>query len=387
MMRSICALFLVISAALVVVPAQAQQPQKPNILVIWGDDIGVHNVSAYTHAIMGYRTPNIDRLAQEGRAVHRRLRPAVVHRRARLVHSRPEPVPHRPADHRHAGLGARHPRLGADHRRPAQGAGLHHRPVRQEPSRRPRQAPADGARLRRVLRQPLPPQRRGGAGDLLLSEGSGVPEEVRAARRSAHLCQRYHQRYRAADREAHGNHRPGNLYVARRQFLDSAVSAKKPFFVWFNTTRMHVWTHLEQGVPGQDRHRPLSGRHGRARRHGRRAAEETRRPEDRRRHHRHLFHRQRRRNGVVAGRRHHAVLRREGDHLGRRLPRAPAGALAGRGEAGHYGQRHHLPGRLAAHPAGRRRRPRRQGEAGAGLPGQRQGLAGSSSTATTSCRS
>lgn len=39
---------------------------KPNILVIWGDDIGVHNISAYNHGIMGYQTPNIDRLAKEG---------------------------------------------------------------------------------------------------------------------------------------------------------------------------------------------------------------------------------------------------------------------------------------------------------------------------------
>ena len=45
--------------------AHAQQP-RPNILVIWGDDIGVHNVSAYTNAIMGYRTPNIDWIAREG---------------------------------------------------------------------------------------------------------------------------------------------------------------------------------------------------------------------------------------------------------------------------------------------------------------------------------
>ena len=40
--------------------------KKPNILVIWGDDIGVHNISAYNHGIMGYRTPNIDRIAKEG---------------------------------------------------------------------------------------------------------------------------------------------------------------------------------------------------------------------------------------------------------------------------------------------------------------------------------
>ena len=40
--------------------------QKPNILIIWGDDIGWFNVSAYNHGIMGYRTPNIDRIAKEG---------------------------------------------------------------------------------------------------------------------------------------------------------------------------------------------------------------------------------------------------------------------------------------------------------------------------------
>jgi arylsulfatase A-like enzyme len=39
---------------------------KPNILIIWGDDIGWFNISAYNHGIMGYRTPNIDRLAREG---------------------------------------------------------------------------------------------------------------------------------------------------------------------------------------------------------------------------------------------------------------------------------------------------------------------------------
>jgi len=39
---------------------------KPNILVIWGDDIGQSNISAYTRGLMGYTTPNIDRIANEG---------------------------------------------------------------------------------------------------------------------------------------------------------------------------------------------------------------------------------------------------------------------------------------------------------------------------------
>jgi arylsulfatase A-like enzyme len=39
---------------------------KPNILVVWGDDIGQSNISTYTHGLMGYQTPNIDRIASEG---------------------------------------------------------------------------------------------------------------------------------------------------------------------------------------------------------------------------------------------------------------------------------------------------------------------------------
>lgn len=53
-----------ILAILIAMVAVAQK--KPNILVIWGDDIGQSNISAYTMGVMGYRTPNIDRIAKEG---------------------------------------------------------------------------------------------------------------------------------------------------------------------------------------------------------------------------------------------------------------------------------------------------------------------------------
>jgi arylsulfatase len=47
--------------------AQAQQPaKKPNILIIWGDDIGQFNISAYNMGMMGYKTPNIDSIAKDG---------------------------------------------------------------------------------------------------------------------------------------------------------------------------------------------------------------------------------------------------------------------------------------------------------------------------------
>ena len=39
---------------------------QPNILIIWGDDIGISNLSCYSDGLMGYRTPNIDRIASEG---------------------------------------------------------------------------------------------------------------------------------------------------------------------------------------------------------------------------------------------------------------------------------------------------------------------------------
>jgi arylsulfatase len=60
---------IMVTALVVLVcgPVQAQAPEKkPNILVIFGDDVGQSNISAYTHGLMGYKTPNIDRIARDG---------------------------------------------------------------------------------------------------------------------------------------------------------------------------------------------------------------------------------------------------------------------------------------------------------------------------------
>ena len=46
--------------------APASAGSKPNILVIWGDDVGVANISAYSNGLMGYETPSIDRIGREG---------------------------------------------------------------------------------------------------------------------------------------------------------------------------------------------------------------------------------------------------------------------------------------------------------------------------------
>ena len=62
-MRKITILVAIIAMPFIMM---AQKDKKPNILVIWGDDIGQSNISAYTHGLVGYQTPNIDRVDNEG---------------------------------------------------------------------------------------------------------------------------------------------------------------------------------------------------------------------------------------------------------------------------------------------------------------------------------
>ena len=68
---------------------------KPNILILWGDDVGWWNISYNNRGQMGYRTPNIDRIGNEGVDLHRLLWPAKLHRWPGRLHHRPEPDPHR----------------------------------------------------------------------------------------------------------------------------------------------------------------------------------------------------------------------------------------------------------------------------------------------------
>ncbi|MCZ6457545.1 MAG: sulfatase-like hydrolase/transferase, partial [Actinobacteria bacterium] len=63
----LAALLVATTFILVATPALAAgSSKKPNILVIFGDDIGMWNISAYSHGMMGPKTPNIDRIAHEG---------------------------------------------------------------------------------------------------------------------------------------------------------------------------------------------------------------------------------------------------------------------------------------------------------------------------------
>lgn len=56
----------IVSAAALTISATVAAAEKPNILVMWGDDIGLYNISYWNRGIMGYKTPNIDRVANEG---------------------------------------------------------------------------------------------------------------------------------------------------------------------------------------------------------------------------------------------------------------------------------------------------------------------------------
>ena len=200
---------------------------KPNILVIWGDDIGISNLSCYSDGMMGYRTPNIDRIANEGmRFTDSYGEQSCTAGRAAFISGQSvyrtgmSKVGVPGVD---IGWAAEDPTI-AELLKPL---GLRDRPVRQEPLRRPEQIPADGARVRRVLRQPVPPQRRGGTGAVRLPARGPVPRlydlataarraQVQGHRRGVHRTRRPEVRpgrqaddrgHRAAEHQADGDHR------------------------------------------------------------------------------------------------------------------------------------------------------------------------------------
>ena len=161
-------------------------------------------------------------------------------------------------------------------------------------------------------------------------------------------------------------------------FMERAKKADKPFFLWWNSTRMHVWTHLKKESEGKtglgiypDGMVEHDGHVGPDSRQARRAGH-------RREHDRDVLDRQRRRVFLVAGRWHDALPQREELELGRRLSRAVRDPLARRDQAGHGLQRDLLARRHAADPAGGSGRTGHQGEAAQGTSRDRPGLQGAS---------
>ncbi len=145
------------------VPAQTEQVKKPHIIVIWGDDIGQSNISAYTNGLMGYRTPNIDSIAKQGMIFTDYYgEQSCTAGRASFITGQ-NGAAHGPDKSRLTGRGHRITKGRPDDCRASQSAGLRNRPIRQEPSGRQRRILADGSWLRRILRQPLSFERRGRA--------------------------------------------------------------------------------------------------------------------------------------------------------------------------------------------------------------------------------
>jgi hypothetical protein len=80
--------------------AEAQE-KKPNFVIIWGDDIGITDVSAYSKGLMGFHTQNIDSIANQN-DLHRLLRGTELHRGTLDLHHRPDRDSHWPQQSWHS---------------------------------------------------------------------------------------------------------------------------------------------------------------------------------------------------------------------------------------------------------------------------------------------
>ena len=122
-------------------PARAQAGPKPNILVIFGEDIGYWNVGAYSLGLMG-KTPHIDRIAKEGMLFTDHYgQPSCTAGRAAFIMASCRSA--RAYDGRHPGVDARHPEGGSNPCRGPEVGRLCYCAVRQEPSGRSQRIPAD----------------------------------------------------------------------------------------------------------------------------------------------------------------------------------------------------------------------------------------------------
>jgi arylsulfatase A-like enzyme len=226
------------------------EQKKPNILVIWGDDIGVHNVSAYNHGIMGYRTPNIDRIAREGALfTDAYAQQSCTAGRASFIlgqhpfrtglltigmpgseHGIPDWTPTIADLLKSQGytcgqfgknhLGDRDKHLPTAHGFDEFFGNLYHLNAEEEPE---------------TYYYPKNPEfkKKYGPRGVLHSWAGGKIEDTGPLTT---------KRMETIDDEIHD---------AAKAFIDKSVKAGTPFFVWFNTTRMHVWTHLKKESYGR----------------------------------------------------------------------------------------------------------------------------------------
>lgn len=231
----------------------AENTQKPNILIIWGDDIGPFNISAYNRGVMGYKTPNIDRIANEGilftdsygdqsctagRAGfitgQHPIRTGLtkvglpgakegLHKDdvtiAELLKARGYTTGQFGKNH----LGDQDEHLPSNHGFDEFFGNLYHLNAEDEPEHP--DYPKDPAFKKKF-----------GPRGVIHSFADGKVQDTGPLNK---------KRMETIDEE---------VAAKTLAFIDKAHKAKKPFFVWFNSTRMHVWTRLKkesQGVTGQ----------------------------------------------------------------------------------------------------------------------------------------
>ncbi|WP_118136581.1 arylsulfatase [Oceanicella sp. SM1341] len=240
-----------LSAALAVTGTalHAQEQAPPNILVIWGDDIGVHNVSAYNHGIMGYQTPNIDSIAAEGALfTDSYAQQSCTAGRASFIlgehpfrtglltigmpgddHGIPDWAPTiadlaKEHGYMTGQFGKNH--LGdQDHHLPTNHGfdeffgNLYHLNAEEEPEGY--FYPKDPA-----FREQYGPR------GVIRASADGEIEDTGPLTK---------QRMETVDEE---------FLASALDFLQRASDQSTPFFMWFNTTRMHVWTHLKPEAVG-----------------------------------------------------------------------------------------------------------------------------------------
>ena len=322
---------LIVAATTAIAPASAQQQQKPNILVIMGDDIGYWNISAYNRGMMGYRTPNIDRIANEGAIFtdYYGQQSCTAGRAAFITGQSPmrtgllkvglpgakeglsdkdptlaellKPQGYVTGQFGKNHLGDRNEFLPTVHGFDEFFGNLYHLNAEDEPEH-PDYPKNTEFKLRFGPRGVL-------RCTATIADTPG--EDPRFGKWGKQSCTDTgpltKKRMETVDEE---------FLDATLDFIDRANRDKKPFFAWFNSTRMHIWTRLKPEVAGKDRTRPLSRRHGGARRPSRPASEEARRSRHRQQYHRDLHDRQWRRDIHLARRWHHAIPRREEHQLG-----------------------------------------------------------------------
>ena len=246
------------------VSAQAAD-RKPNILVIWGDDIGIHNISAYNLGIMGYHTPNIDRIAREGALfTDAYAQQSCTAGRASFILGQhpfrtglltigmpgsPQGIPDwaptiadllKPQGYTSGQFGKNHLGDNNKHLPTVHGfdeffGNLYHLNAEEEPETY--YYPKDPA-----FKQQFGPR------GVLHSWATDVDDPTIQPRWGKVGKQRIENTGQLTRARMPGF--DDELYAAATNFMDKAVSDKKPFFLWFCTTRMHVWTRLKKSSKG-----------------------------------------------------------------------------------------------------------------------------------------